>query len=91
MIQPVSGIRYNIPSDYNDIKKDLLRLGLMPSGDIKVDKARLYRAQNNQQTKVETEEQSKISKEEEARLQKLEEERKGAEFMAMYNRYHFGI
>ena len=92
MILPIIGISTAIPTEHDEIIKKLIALGIQPTGNIIIDRARLTQA-----IKTRIEKQEEIEKEKEIKEEKnnkrrnLEEQRIGAETLANQNKIFFNI
>ena len=91
MILPIIGISTNIPSKYDEIIEKLIALGLQPTGNIVVDKARLAQAISKRIKKLEEVKQKEIKEEENKDRRALEMEKIGAEALANLNKAFFNI
>ena len=94
MILPL-GISTSIPSSYDAIKNRLRELGMSPSGNPQVDRARLVSALRHRENKYE-ELKKELKLEEEKKTnnterQELEEKKIGAQLLAEQKRLFFGI
>ena len=92
MIVSVGGISTSIPLEYADIIQKLKKLGLVPTGNPVIDRARLIQEINRRVEKVEEK-----KKEEEKRIEKiderneLEEQRLGAQILGEQNKMFFKL
>ena len=106
MIQTISALNtsiHSIDSEYMRIILELRRLGLTPSGNKEIDKAKLARAKEELITKIKSHEQnsnnenlqiqtiSPVENIENSKRAEMEEQRLGAMTIAELNRLYFGI
>ena len=91
MIIPVFGLSMYIPSDYEQIIRKLRVLGLEPTGNKEVDKARLSQAVRKKAEKFELKKEVEQNNEKNIELEKMEENRTGAKILGELNRFLFGI
>ena len=106
MIQTISALNtsiHSIDSEYMRIILELRRLGLTPSGNKEIDKAKLARAKEELITKIKSHEQNSNNENlqiqtiapadeiENSKRAEMEEQRLGAMTIAELNRLYFGI
>lgn len=91
-IYPVIGVHRSMPADYSRVIRELELLGLVPTGNEQIDRAKLANAKEKRAEKFKIEEEKEEKKEEELLAkEKLEEERLGATALAELNRVLLGI
>ena len=102
MVQAISSINSNVDSEYLRILQELMQLGITPSGNKSVDKAKLAEAKQKLIKKIQEKEQNaqnaqfNIDKDTNNTVQnderaKMEEEKLGAKTVGELNRIYFGI
>ena len=95
MITSIGGISTSIPLNHSDIIRKLKALGITPTGNPVVDRARLVEALEARVKELEekkVEEKKKIEDDEERRVrEELEYERRGADTIGWYNRVFLGL
>ncbi len=100
LIPAISPINSYCDPEYLRILQELMRLGIAPSGDKNIDKAKLQQAKaellqkNKEQNRNENNQNfqlAQIDKYENPEREKLEELRPGAMTVAELNRFYFGI
>ena len=96
MILPVLGINVSLPPGYEAVKSKLLQLGITPSGNPEIDKARLTQGlkekdEKLEEQKFELEKLEKKDNQDKSEAEKLEEQRRGATLLAEQNKILLGL
>ena len=77
-------------SNYKEVMRKLRELGIEPTGDAQIDKARLRQAIEKRVEKFQLEKKEEIIKEKDV-IEKMEESKLGAKILGEQNRIYFGI
>ena len=102
MIQAVSSINSYSDPEYLRILQELMKLGIAPSGNKSIDKAKLEKAKQELIEKIKTKEErenkspqfqplSPVEENEDPKRAEMEEQRLGAMTVAELNRLYFRI
>ena len=92
MIVSIGGISTGIPLEYAEIIQKMKKLGLVPTGNPVIDRARLIQEINRRVEKIEEkkkEEEKKIEKNDERN--QLEEQRLGSQVLGEQNKFFFKL
>ncbi len=102
MVQAISSIRSYSDPEYLRILQELMKLGIAPSGNKSIDKAKLEKAKQELIEKIKSKEESEnksarfqplnsVEENEDSKKAEMEEQRLGAMTVAELNRLYFHI